>query len=655
MRFLPEYVLFLWGGSNAALFYCGKLAGRLTPLEVRGYLLYNAGMNKAIEEKLKLLPDSPGVYRMYDTLGDVIYVGKAINLKNRVRQYFQNSPKLPKVAAMVSHVEDFEYILTSNETEALTLESNLIKSLKPRYNILLKDDKHFPYVRLDIRQDFPRFEVVRQVKKDGAQYFGPYLSAINLRDSLNMIRDAFPVRHCKKDLVKSIARGERPCLMYHMGKCCAPCSGQVSREEYHALLDSVCRFLEGHTEPIIARLKEDMEQAAEAMEYERAAQIRDRIAAVEGLGIKQQAISTAEAMRDVFALARDDQDVVIFALFVRGGKIVGTERLRMACEDESVAEVMANFLKQYYAEGVPIPPEVVVNELPDEAEAIEVWLTQLRGHKVALICPQRGEKRRQADMAYENGMDAIVKARELEHRAWEKGEGALAALCGVIGLEVLPMRMECYDNSHIRGRDTVSGMVVFINGQPATKEYRRFRIKEEAGGNDLIAMREVLTRRFTKAREGDGKFAQMPDLLVVDGGKEQLKVAIEVLAEFGLEIPAIGLAERSETIILPGGDEPLALSRRDPALHLLQRIRDEAHRFAITYHRSLRARNALMSQLDTIDGIGPKRKRALFEHFITLEAIEGADVEALATAPGMNRPAAEKVYAHFHLENTDDA
>lgn len=612
-------------------------------------------MNQAIEEKLKLLPDAPGVYRMYDAAGEVIYVGKAVNLKNRVRQYFQHGPKQAKVAAMVSHIEDFEYILTTNETEALTLESNLIKSLKPRYNILLKDDKHFPYVRLDIRQDFPRFEVVRRVQKDGARYFGPYLSAIALRDSLNMIRDAFPVRHCKKDLAKAIARGERPCLMYHLCKCCAPCSGKVSREEYHALLDSVCRFLEGHTEPIIARLKADMDQAAEAMEYERAAQIRDKIAAVEGLGEKQQAISTAVAMRDVFALARDEQDAVVFALFVRGGKIVGTERLRMACGEESGPEVMANFLKQYYADDVPIPPEVVVHELPEEAEAIEAWLTKLRGRRAALICPQRGEKRRQAEMAYENGLDAIKKARELEHRAWEKGEGALAALCGAIGLEVLPVRMECYDNSHIRGRDTVSGMVVFLNGQPAPKEYRRFRIKEEAGGNDLVAMREVLTRRFSKAQEGDSKFAQLPDLLVVDGGKEQLQVALEVLAEFGLEIPAIGLAERTETILLPGVEEPLALSRRDPALHLLQRIRDEAHRFAITYHRSLRARNALMSELDAIEGIGPKRKRALFEHFITLDAIKQADAAALAAAPGMNRPAAEKVYAHFHMENPGDA
>ncbi len=624
-------------------------------LFLRREIGYNAAMNQVIQEKLKLLPDAPGVYRMYDAAGQVIYVGKAVNLKNRVRQYFQNGPKPPKVAAMVAHIQDFEYILTANETEALTLESNLIKSLQPRYNVLLKDDKHFPYVRLDIRQDFPRFEVVRKIQKDGARYFGPYLSALSLRDALNMIRDSFPVRHCKKDIHKAIARGERPCLMYHLGKCCAPCSGKVSRAEYHALLDSVCRFLEGHTQPIIEKLTQDMVRASEAMEFERAAQIRDQIQAVRSLGEKQQAISTAGAMRDVFALARDDLDAVVFALFVRGGKIVGTERLRMACGQESGPEVMGEFLKQYYAEGVPIPPEIVVHELPEDAAAIEAWLTEKRGHKAALICPQRGEKRKQADMAYQNGMDAIEKARELEHRAWEKGEGALAALCGAIGLEVLPVRMECYDNSHIQGRDTVSGMVVFRNGQPAPKEYRRFRIKEEAGGNDLVAMEEVLTRRFQRAQDGDEKFGELPDLVVVDGGAEQLKVALAVLERFGLDIPAIGLAERSETILLPGNPEPLVLSRRDPALHLLQRIRDEAHRFAITYHRSLRGKNALMSQLDQIQGIGPKRKRALFNHFLTLDAIKQADVETLRQAPGMNLPAAEQVYRHFHMENSSDA
>ncbi len=613
-------------------------------------------MNDMIAEKLKLLPDEPGVYKMYDGSGEIIYVGKAVNLKNRVRQYFQHTPKPPKVEAMVSHIEDFQYIITSNETEALTLESNLIKALMPRYNILLKDDKHFPYVRLDTRQDFPRFEVVRRVKKDGARYFGPYLSAMSLRDALNAIRDVFPVRHCRKDISRAIARNERPCLMYHLGKCCAPCSGNVSREEYHKLLDSVCRFLEGHTEPITELLKEQMNTAAENMEYERAAQLRDRIRAIDSLAEKQQAINVFGSERDVFAFAKDEEDAVVFALFERGGKVIWAESMSIACGGEAAGEVTASFLKQYYADGVPVPKEIVVRDLPDEAEALEKWLSESRGSRVEIICPQRGEKKKLTDMAYRNGLEAIQKARELEHRSWERGEGAMLRLCGIIGLSEIPERMECYDNSHIRGRDTVSGMVVFINGKSAPKEYRRFRIKAEANGDDYMAMREVLTRRFQKARDGDEKFSRLPDLLVVDGGRGQLNVALEVLEEFGLShIPAIGLAEQNEDIILPDSDEPIRLSRRDPALHILERIRDEAHRFAITYHRSLRARNALMSELDGIDGIGPKRKRALFDAFVTADGIRNATIEELCAAKGMNRAAAEKVYLHFHPKETDAA
>ncbi len=617
--------------------------------------VYNGSMNEILKEKIALLPDLPGVYKMFDATGKVIYVGKAVNLKNRVRQYFQNNKNmLPKVAAMVLHIEDFEYILTSNETEALTLESNLIKALQPRYNILLKDDKHFPYVRLDVKQAYPRFEVVRSVKNDGARYYGPYLSALALRDALTAIREMFPVRHCTKDILKAIARHERPCLMYHLGKCCAPCSGNVSREEYHALLDKVGHFLEGHTEPILAMLTEKMNEAAEAMEFERAAQLRDRIASVKVLGERQQAIAPSELERDVFAFVRDESDAVVFALFVRKGKVVGTKRIGITCGGETEGEIMYSFLQQYYMDAGYVPREVVVRDLPENAAALTEWLRTLRGKKTEIICPVRGEKRKLAEMAYANGLDTIKKARELEHRAWERGEGALARLCEIIGFETIPERMECYDNSHIRGRDTVSSMVVFVNGKPAPTEYRRFRIKGDTGGDDYLAMREVLTRRFTNAREGDAKFSWLPDLLVVDGGRGQLNIALEVLEEMGYAyLPAIGLAERSETIILPNDPTPIALDRHDPALHVLQRIRDEAHRFAITYHRSLRSKNALYSVLDKIPGVGPKRRRALFDAFVTIDAIKAADMEALTKAPGVNRPAAEAVYAYFHPQTED--
>ena len=606
-------------------------------------------MNELLKEKLALLPDLPGVYKMFDAMGQVIYVGKAVNLKNRVRQYFQNKLQLPKVAAMVGHISDFEYILTSNETEALTLESNLIKEFHPRYNILLKDDKHFPYVRLDIKQAYPRFEVVRSVKSDGARYYGPYLSGIALRDALTAIREMFPVRHCSKDIMKAVARRERPCLMYHLGKCCAPCTGNVSREEYHELLDQVGHFLEGHTEPVLHMLTGKMNEAAEAMEFERAAQLRDRIAAVRVLGEHQQAIAPSELERDVFALVRDTGDAVVFALFVRKGKVVGTKRLNISCSDEPAGEIMYAFLQQFYSDAGYVPKEIVVRDMPENAGALCEWLRELRRKKVEIVCPKRGEKRKLAEMAYENGLDVIKKTREFEHRAWERGEGELARLCEIIGLETIPERMECYDNSHIRGRDTVSSMVVFLNGKPAPTEYRRFRIKGDTNGDDYLAMREVLTRRFTSAREDDVKFTWLPDLLVVDGGRGQLNVALEVLEEQGYAfVPAIGLAERSETIILPNVEEPIALDRHDPALHVLQRIRDEAHRFAITYHRSLRSKNALYSVLNEISGVGPKRRRALFDTFITVDAIKQADVEALMKAPGINRPAAEAVYRYFH-------
>jgi len=612
-------------------------------------------MNERIEEKLKLLPGTPGVYKMYDKTGTVIYVGKAVSLKNRVRQYFQSGKTQPlKVAAMVSHIEDFETILTANETEALTLESNLIKQLQPRYNILLKDDKHFPYVRIDMKQDFPRIEVVRRIAKDGARYLGPYLSAIALRDALNVVYEHFPVRHCKKDLHKAIARHERPCLMYHVGKCCAPCSGNIPREEYHKLLDQVAAFLEGQTEPIVKELTAQMQKASDAMEFERAAQLRDHIAAIRLIGEKQNAIAAKGVEEDVFALCRLESETLVFALFVRGGKVVATENFRIANaqeqeEEGGEGETMAAFLKQYYAEAVQLPPEILLYEPTADAEAIGEWLSSRRGKRVAIVTPQRGEKRRLTELAAHNGQDLLEKEKKLLLRAWERGEGALAALSEALGLDSLPARMECFDNSHIQGRDTVSSMVVFLNGAPAPKEYRRFRIRTEAGGDDLIAMREALSRRFRRTLEGDDHFRDLPDLLVIDGGRAQLDVALDVLLECNLtHIPTIGLAELTERIYFPDQPEPVALDRNSPALHLLQRLRDEAHRFAITYHRSLRGKNALFSRLDEIPGVGAKRKRILFDAFPTFDSIRAADLDTLAALPGIDKRTARAVYAFFH-------
>ncbi|OQB24687.1 MAG: UvrABC system protein C [Firmicutes bacterium ADurb.Bin182] len=608
-------------------------------------------MNEKIKDKLKLLPDAPGVYKMYNALNEIIYVGKAVSLKNRVRQYFNSAKnQLPKVRAMVAHIEDFEYVLTANEAEALTLECNLIKEFKPRYNILLKDDKHFPYIRVDLKQDFPRFEVVRRIKDDGARYLGPYLSAIALRDALGVVREHFPVRHCKKDIRKAIVKRERPCLMYHIGRCCAPCTGSVKREEYHRLLDCICSFLEGDTGQVLADLTEQMQTASDNLDFKRAAKLRDRIYSIKAIGEKQQVIAPSYAERDVFALARDETSVLVFALFMRGGKVIGTEHYEMAAEGEPDGDVLESFIKQYYSDIGFIPKEILVRTEIPEAEQIAQWLSCKRGSKVRLVVPLRGDKRQLTEMAYRNGMDYLSKASELKRREWERTGGALAQIGSIVGSENYLGRIECYDNSHIHGTDTVGCMVVFSEGKPDPKNYRRFRIKTQTEGDDLAAMEEMLTRRFEKAREGDDKFSELPDLLVVDGGRGQLNIALSVLEKFGIpDIPAIGLAERNEHIILPNSPEPLVLSRSDPALHLLQRLRDEAHRFAIMYHRSIRAKSALFSRLDGIEGIGGSRKRALFDAFLTIDKIKAASVEELAAVKGMTRPAAKAVYDHFRM------
>lgn len=614
-------------------------------------------MNEIILQKLRLLPDEPGVYKMFNANGEIIYVGKAVNLKNRVKQYFQSSRGHdPKVAAMVSNIADFEFIIVNNETEALTLESNLIKQNKPHYNILLKDDKHFPYVRIDMRKPFPYVEIVRKYKKDGAKYFGPYLSAYALRDSLTAIREHFPIRHCKKDISKAISRGERPCLLYHIGKCCAPCAEKVSKEEYAALINSVAACLQGNCKQYVDELTVQMKDEAGKLNFEKAALLRDRIKAMETISQKQSVSAARANSYDVFSLARCELDTMAYGLFVREGNVIGAENYSINASVEQPSEIMAQFLVQFYLDSGYIPNEIVTDIEPNDRETIEKWLAQQGGHSVSIHVPKRGEKLQQCKMAHLNAEQTIERKRELTHREWERGEGALAELAGLIGLDVIPHRMECFDNSHFQGRDTVGSMVVFIDGKAERSLYRRFKTKQKTEGDDYLAMREHLTRRFERTLSGDEKFAALPDLLIVDGGRGQLNVALEVLSDFNLShIAAIGLAERNEEIILPNSSEPIVLPMNSPVLHLLQRIRDEAHRFAITYHRNIRSKNALYSILDDIDGIGDKRKRALYDHFTTLDAIKNADVDALASVRGMNCTAAKAVYDYFHKMEKENA
>ncbi|MBR4434736.1 MAG: excinuclease ABC subunit UvrC [Clostridia bacterium] len=613
-------------------------------------------MNSKIAEKLKLLPERPGVYKMYDAKGKLIYVGKAISLKNRVRQYFQSSKNHPeKVRAMVANIDDFDFVIVKNETEALNLECNLIKENRPYYNILLKDDKHFPYIRIDFRQDFPRVEIVRRYKKDGAKYFGPYLSSFFLRESITAVRETFPVRQCKHDIKRMIARGERPCIMYHIGKCCGPCTGNVSREEYHALVNEVAALFSGGGKTYIKRLTEDMNEAAERLDFERAAQLRDRIRAIKSISEKQNASAANAENYDVFALARDELATLAYGLFVRSGSVVSTESFDIDSSDEPFSEVITQFLAQFYLDSGDIPKEIIVMDVPDNIKTVEALLTENCSHAVHIRVPKRGEKLKQGELARLNAAETLKRSRELVHREWEKSERALSSLCSLIGMDTNAHRMECFDNSHTGGRDTVGSMVVFIDGKAEKSLYRRFKTKIQTGGDDYLAMREHLTRRFERALSGDEKFAALPDLLIVDGGRGQLNVALDVLRGMGLShIHAIGLAERNEEIILPDSDEPIVLKKSDPALQLLQRIRDEAHRFAITYHRSIRDKSSLYSKLDVIRGIGDKRKRALYERFLTIDAIKNASVDELKQTPGMDSASARSVFEFFRGEAEDE-
>lgn len=604
-------------------------------------------MNTILEDKIALLPEKPGVYKMLDASGTVIYVGKAKILKNRVRQYFHASKNhSPKVQAMVSHIADFETIEVHSEVEALSLESNLIKEFMPKYNILLKDDKHFPYFRIDMKQDFPRIEIVRRVKPDGATYLGPYIVGPSVQEELRLVYDLFPLRHCKKNIAAMQARGERPCLLHHVGKCCAPCSGQISREQYHAYLKDAMRLLNGKSGDLIPYLTEKMQEASDALDFERAAMLRDKLKATQALREKQAAINANDLSADVFAVDSLSDSRMVFALFVRNGKVIGTHAFPLEGEgDDSPADSLHAFLLQYYGQdGIEIAPVVLLKQECTDMPEMEEWLSERKHRKVSITVPQRGVKRQLTDMAANNCKALLEKNEKIRVRSWERGEGALAELAGILGLDEVPSRVECFDNSHLMGTNTVASMVVFRDGKPDKTAYRHFRIRSDAGGDDLIAMQEVLTRRLS----GDG---ELPDLIVLDGGKMQLAVGVAVLSELNLShIPICALAETNEIIYLPDSDHPIMIPKSSAPLHLVERLRDEAHRFAITYHRNLRSKSALYSVLDTIPGVGEKRKRALFDAFLTVDRIKAASLEELTSVKGITNSVAQSVFDRFHTD-----
>ena len=598
-----------------------------------------------IEEKLALLPDSPGVYIMKNAQGKVIYVGKAVVLKNRVRQYFQNTKShSPKVRVMVSHIADFETIMTASEVEALILECNLIKKHRPRYNISLKDDKTYPYVKVTLADEFPRVMLTRRILKDGARYFGPYTNVGAVHESLKLLRRLFPMRTCKHMDV------DRPCLEYHIKRCLAPCVGLADADEYRDMVRSVCLFLEGRTDEVEKELETRMEAAAENLQFELAARLRDQLKAVRRVAEKQN-IVTGYGDQDAVGMARSGLGVCVQVFLVRAGKMVGREHFLLSgSEAESDEALLSAFLKQYYYRAAFIPKEILLPCPITEQSVIEEWLTERKNSKVSFLLPQRGQKHEIVQMAERNAEKYLSDEAARIQTATAQTEGAVEELGRVLGLEKKPWRMECFDISHIQGAETVASMVVFEGGAPKKSDYRRFKIKSAEGKpDDFLSMREVTTRRYGKPDAED-----MPDLIVIDGGLGQLSSALSIIRGAGHTTPVIGLAKQFELIFVEGTSEPVELPRNSQALYLMQRIRDEAHRFAITYHRKLRGKRNLVSVLDHVEGIGPTRRKALWAHFGTLDKIKAATVEELAAVKGMNRLAAQAVFNFFAVQTNRD-
>ena len=612
-------------------------------------------MNEIIAQKLRLLPDSPGCYQMKEN-GKIIYVGKAVNLKNRVRSYFHGRDHTPKVAAMVSHITDFDIILCRTNLEALILECNLIKLHKPYYNILLKDDKHYPYIRINLGEPYPRVTLARRQQADGAKYFGPYIGATAVREVLEALKKLFPLRTCNHALPEHGPK--RPCMNYEIGRCLGPCCGKCTQEEYRAVVQRVIAFLGGKHQDVIAGMEQEMRQAAANLQFEKAAKLRDQIRDIQGLMQRQQAIQTSGAEQDVFALAQDDLDAMAQVMYIRNGHILGGDSFALPREGgEDPGEVLFDFIVQFYDDERKPAREVLCPNLPGEIGAdLEEWLRRQRGGAVTLTIPQRGDKRALTLLAEKNARDALEKRNAKKQVQYERTVGAVEELARAIGMDTVPRRIEGYDISNTQGQQNVASMVVFIDGEPAPKEYRHYRIKSFEGANDFASMNEVLGRRFRRCFVEDPKERwPLPDLVLIDGGPEQLAFAREAMLNAGADVPMFGLAKRLEEIFLPGREESILIDHHSPVLHLIQRIRDEAHRFAITYHRGLRGKASVHSALEDIPGVGPNRRRALLQYFKSVKAIREAELDELQKVPGMNKPAAQAVYQWAHPEQSGAA
>lgn len=613
-------------------------------------------MNPTLAYKIKMLPESPGCYLMKSG-GEIIYVGKAVNLKNRVRSYFHGA-HTPKVEAMVSRVDDFDLLLCQTNFEALTLECNLIKKHRPFYNILLKDDKHYPYLRIDLREPFPRLTLARRMERDGAKYFGPYIGATAIRQVMEEVRRFFPLRTCSLKLPLKTPR--RPCMNYQIGRCKAPCAGLIGEAEYRAVLSRVVDFLEGDSRELIKWLTEEMNAAASRMEYEQAALLRDKIADVRQLMEEQHAIQTRDVEQDILAVARDETDAMVQLTHIRGGRMEGGRSFLMeGSGGESPEDILQSFLTQYYDDGHLIPRQVLVQTLPGPLDELEAWLRERRGGAVDLSVPQRGDKVDLVRIALKNAEDALEKHRQSAAVRDMRTRQAMLELKEALRLPTMPLRIEGYDISNTQGVLSVASMVVFENGLPSKKDYRIFRIKTVEGPNDFASMAEAIGRRFTHGlaekheREqagldpDTGSFSKLPDVVLIDGGPQQLAFAQRAMHEAGASVPMFGLAKRFEEIYLPGRpDDPIVLDKRSNALHLVQYVRDEAHRFGITHHRALRGKDTLKSRLSEIEGIGPKKQQALLRHFRSVKAIFEASKDELMQVEGISEKLAMKIMEH---------
>lgn len=612
-------------------------------------------------EELKKLPDKPGVYIMHSDTDEIIYVGKAINLKNRVRQYFQNSKnKSPKVAAMVSHIAYFEYIVTASEMEALLLECNLIKEHRPKYNVMLKDDKTYPYIKVTTAEEYPRIFITRKYVKDKNRYFGPITDATAARETVDIIHKLFPIRKCRKSLPKEIGR-ERPCLNHHIGQCLAPCDGLVSAEEYRKVVDEAIAVLEGKYDYIIKYLEGIMYAASDELDFEKAAATRDKINGIKKIMEKQRISNTGIGDSDVIAFSRAMDEALVQVFFIRGGKLSGREHFLINAPDYiDRSGIMTEFVKQFYSGTAYIPKELILEEplLEEEEPVIEELLENMRGSKVIITVPQKGEKHKMVQLAAQNAAITFERIGERIKKEQRETIGALEEIKNALGIERIPYRIESYDISNTQGFESVGSMVVFENGRAKNSDYRKFKIKTVIGANDFASMEEVITRRLMHSMKEEklgSSFARLPDMIFVDGGKTQITAAQNAMQNVGIYIPVCGMVkdDRHRTRGLLYNGEEIELPTNSEGFKLITRIQDEVHRFAIEYHRKLRNEKQIHSILDDIEGIGPKRRRMLMQHFGDIEKIRNAEVDELLEIPEMTIKAAENVYAFFHMQNND--